>query len=122
MANKIVKDSQLPIFVKQIAVPQGTAIGTLVRTGAKAGLTGDTPRLAADDGLYYTTVDTAALIRVDAVAIAFLDGAPVYLTSALAIAAASATGSALIGYADRAKGSASGPLHIQLDPSAKLTA
>lgn len=116
MANKIVKDSLLSIFVKEVSVPQGTAINTLVTQGAKTGLVGDTPRLG-EDGNWWTTVDTAALVRIDAVALAFTNGQAVYLTPGGAVSA-TATSNTLIGYADRAKGAASGPLQLQLIPRA----
>jgi hypothetical protein len=121
MANKIVKDSGLPIFVKEIAVPEGTLANALVKQGTVAGLANDAARLA-DDGLYYVNVDTAALIRVDSVAIAFTKGDPVWLTSANAIAAATASGSRIIGYADRTKSAPSAALWVQLVPSAQPAA
>lgn len=114
MANKIVKDSQLSIFVKEVQVPQNTAINDLVSVGAVAGLAGDTAR-QGEDGNYYTTVDTAALIRVSGVAIAFTDKAPVYVTPGGAISGSS-SGNTAIGYADRPKGAASGDLWVQLVP------
>lgn len=120
MANKIVKDSGLAIFVKEVAVSESTAIGTLVREGAKVGLTGDTP-YKGEDGDFYVTIDTAALIRLDSVAIAFTDGAPVYMTPGGA-ASGTATSNFLIGYADRAKGAASGKLFVQLVPRAVIAA
>lgn len=120
MANKIVKDSGLPIFVKQITVPQATVANQLVSLGAVAGLANDAARLG-DDSLYYVNVDTAALIRVDAVAVAFTDKQPVWLTSGGAIANATASGSRIIGYADRPKNGTSAPLWVQLVPSAALT-
>lgn len=116
MANKIVKDSELSIFVKEIQVPQGTLPNALVSAGAVRGLSGDVTR-KGEDGNYYTTVDTAALIRVSSVAIAFADKAPVYLTSGNAISATSSS-NALIGYADRPKGAPSGDLWVQLVPAA----
>lgn len=121
MANKIVKDSGLPIFVKEIDVPQATLANALVSKGVIAGLANDAPHLG-EDGLYYVNVDTAALIRVDSVAIAFTKGAPVWLTSGNAIAASTASGSRIIGYADRAKSAPSASLWVQLVPSAQLTA
>lgn len=119
MANKIVKDSGLPIFVKEITVPSNTLPNALVRLGSVAGLAGDYPR-TGEDTLSYVSVDTAALIRIDAIALAFTDKAPVYMTSGGAIANATATGSFIIGYADRAKGAPSGPLFVQLDPGVKI--
>lgn len=122
MANKIIRDSGLPIFVKEVQVASGAvAINTPVREGCIFGLVGDTPR-QGEDTLWYANVDTAAEIRIDAVAIAFVRGAPVYWTSGNAVAAASATGSILIGYAVRTKGAAAGPLRVQLDPSPKIAA
>lgn len=121
MANNIVKDSLLPIFVKQVQVPQGTAIGTLITTAGagKIGVSGDTPR-KGEDGNYYTTVDTAALVQFSAVSGTWTDGAPVYVTPGGAISATSNTGAnTLIGYADRPKSaSAAGLLYVQLVPRA----
>ena len=121
MANKIVKDSGLPIFVKTIAVPEATLVNALVNEGSKIGLANDAPRKGGD-GLFYVQVDTAALIRVSGVAIAFTNGAPVWMTSGNAIAAATASGSRLIGYADRPKGAPSGDLWVQLVPTATAAA
>lgn len=117
MANKIVKDSGLAIFVKEVAVPEGTAINTLVRVGAVAGLVGDTPR-EGEDGNFYTTIDTAALIRVDAAA-AFTDKQTVYFNGTTVVT--TATGNVAIGYADRAKSSGAGDLWVQLVPFADTT-
>lgn len=116
MANKIVKDSALPIFVKHVEVPENTPINTLVVQGAKHGLVGDTPR-KGEDGKFYCSVDTAALVRIDGVALAFTNGAPVYATPTAQVSA-TATGNSLIGYADRPKGATSGPLQLQLVPTA----
>lgn len=116
MANKIVKDSQLPIFVKEVTVPEATKINDLVVVGAVAGLCGNTPR-KGENGDFKVTVDTAALIRVSGVAIAFTDKAPVYVTPGGAVSG-TATSNSLIGYADRPKGAASGDLWIQLVPRA----
>lgn len=116
MANKIVKDSLLAIFVKEIQVANTVQPNDLVAVGAVVGLAGDTPR-KGEDGNYYTTVDTAALVRIDNVAIAFTDKAPVYITPGGAISG-TATSNTLIGYADRPKSSASGPLQLQLIPKA----
>lgn len=121
MANRIVKDSGLPIFVKEIAVASTVVANQLIGLGSVVGLANDAARLA-EDGNYYVNVDTAALVRIDAVAVAFTKGAPVYATSAFAIAASSASGSRLIGYADRAKSGSSGPLWLQLVPSASPAA
>lgn len=117
MANKIVKDSGLAIFVKHVQVANGdVAINTLVREGAKHGLVGDKPRKGEDDN-WYASVDTAALVRVSGVAIAFANGDPVYMTPGGAISA-TATSNFLIGYADRPKGAPSGDLWVQLVPTA----
>lgn len=118
MANHIIKDSQwASIAVKEIQVANGTvAIGTFVQTGAKHGLTGDTPRLG-DDGNYYTTVDCEALIRIDGDTNIWLDGASVYWTGTAFTATVSTN--KLIGFVDRAKPSATaGPLQVQLVMSA----
>lgn len=113
MAQKIVKDSGLSIFVKEVAVPAGTHTNDFVNVGGKRGLAGFEPR-TGQDGLFYVTVDTAALVRFDGVAIAFADGAPVYWTGTAITGTASTN--TLIGYADRVKGAAAGPLHVQLVP------
>lgn len=115
MANRIVKDSGLAIFVKEIAVPQATAINALVRSGAKVGLCGDTPR-KGEDGNYYTTVDTAALVRLASIANAFTDGQTVYMNTSTGAVTNTATTSIAIGYADRPKGGSSGDLWVQLVP------
>lgn len=116
MANMIVKDSGLAIFVKETQVPANTKVNTLVLVGGKRGLAGF-DALLGEDGKWYTTVDTAAHIKVEGVAVAFTDGAPVYATPAGAITA-TASGNTLIGYADREKSAAAGPLHLQLVPGA----
>ena len=116
MASRIVKDSRLPIFVKQVQVAPTAKVNDLVAVGAVRGLVGHTPQ-PGGDGNFYATVDTAAHIRVEGVAIAFTDKAPVYLTPGGAISG-SASGNAVLGYAERPKGAASGDLHIQLVPSA----
>ena len=126
MANKIVKDSHLPIFVKEVQVaaagtdPTGNTfpkVNDLTKVGAVAGLVGQTPR-KGEDGAFYATVDTAALIRVSGVSGTFTDKAPVYLTGAGAISG-TATNNTCIGYADRAKtASAAGDLWVQLVPNA----
>lgn len=130
MSNKIVKDSNLPIFVKDVQVaPTGTdssAANTsfpksndLVQVGAIAGLIGQRPR-KGEDGAFYATVDTAALVRISGVAGTFTDKQPVYLTAAdKSLSGASGTGKACIGYADRPKtNSATGDLWVQLVPNA----
>lgn len=117
MASRIVKDSRLPIFVKEIPVANTVKSNDFVAQGAVRGLAGFDAKGPAQDGLYYVTVDTAALIRVEGVAIAFTDKAPVYVTPGGAITA-TASGNALLGYADRPKQAAAGNLFIQLVPSA----
>jgi hypothetical protein len=130
MANKIVKDSALPIFVKDVQVAaSGTDSSSanasfpkandLVQVGAVAGLIGQRPR-KGEDGAFYSTVDTAALVRISGVSGTFTDKQPVYLNgSTKAIAGAAGSGLACIGYADRPKtNSASGDLWVQLVPSA----
>ncbi len=116
MASRIVKDSHLPIFVKEIPVANTVKSNDFVAQGAVRGLAGFDAK-PGQDGLFYVTVDTAALIRVEGVAVAFTDKAPVYVTPGGAITA-TASGNALIGYADRPKAAASGNLFIQLVPSA----
>jgi hypothetical protein len=126
MANKIVKESGLPIFVKQVKVADaGTADANvpksndLVIVGAVAGLVGQTPK-QGEDGAFYATVDTAAHVRVSGVTGVFTDKQPVYLkASDKTLAGAAGTGLACIGYADRPKpNTAAGDLHVQLIPSA----
>lgn len=116
MANKIVKDSHLSIFVKEVPVPEGTKSNDFVNVGGKRGLAGFDAK-QGENNSWYTTVDTAAQIRFEGVAIAFADGAPVYITPGGA-PTATASGNTLIGYADRAKGAAAGNLHVQLVPGA----
>lgn len=124
MANKIVKDSGLAIFVKEVQVAAANAdttatsfpkINDIVSIGAIVGLIGDTPR-KGQDGAYYTTVDTAALVRVSGVSGTFTDKAPVYLTSGGAVSG-TATNNIAVGYADRPKtAGAAGDLWVQLVP------
>ena len=121
MANKIVRDSHLPIFVKSVDVPEATLVNALIGKGSIVGLANDKPR-KGEDGLFYVMLDTAAEIRVDAVTGVWAIGAPVYMTSGFAPATGSASGSRLIGYATRAKTNASAPLWIQLVPSAAVAA
>lgn len=119
MANKVVKDSGLSIFVKEIAVPEATEINALVRVGAKAGLAGNKP-YEGEDGNFYVTVDTAALVRVTS-AVAFTDGQTAYMTSTGTVVT-TATGNVAIGYADRAKVTGAGDLWLQLVPLSNTTA
>lgn len=126
MASKVVKVSGLSIFVKDVQVlAAGGDIATLpkvndlVQVGAVAGLVGQTPR-KGEDGAYYATVDTAALIRVSGVSGAFTDKQPVYLTASdKSLGTASGTGKSCIGYADRPKtATAAGDVWVQLVPAA----
>lgn len=122
MANKIVKDSGLAIFVKEVQVAAaGTAATDVPKindlftgAGAKVGIIGDTPR-KGEDGAFYATVDTAALVRIDGVTVALTDGQAVFITPGKAIST-TASGNTLVGYADRPKTSASGPAFVQLVP------
>ena len=124
MANKVIKDSLLAIFVKQVQVAApGTAeasvpkVNDLIVAGTKIGLIGDTPRLG-EDTAWYSTVDTAATILLENVSGTYADGSPVYRTSGGAITG-TASGNTLIGYADRPKtASAAGLLWVQLVPRA----
>lgn len=121
MAHKIVNDSNwASIWVKEVnlgtdanALP---AVNSLhIGSGAKIGLIGDTPRLG-EDGSYYSTVDTAALVRFEGVSGAFTDGAAVYATPTGTITG-TATGNTRIGYANRAKtATGAGDLYVQLTP------
>jgi len=114
MANKIVKDSGLNIFVKQVEVPESAKTGTLVVVGAIRGLTGYDP-VKGMDGKFYCTVDTAAYFRQDNVAEAFTVGQTVYAKTDGTLTA-TATGNTAIGYTDRAKSAAAGKLFVQLTP------
>lgn len=114
MAQFIVKDSRLPIFVKQVPVASGTVAGTFVIQGNKFGLAGFNAKPSQDGTTFYVTVDTAAHIRFTGIAIAFTDGQTVYWNAG----AVSATTGTKIGYAERAKGAAAGDLHVQLVPVA----
>lgn len=130
MANKIVKESGLPIFVKDVQV---AASGTdssaanasfpksndLVVVGAVAGLVGQRPR-QGEDGAFYATVDTAALARIGGVSGTFTDKQPVYVTTAdKTVTGASGAGKVCVGYADRPKtASAAGDLWVQFVPNA----
>lgn len=119
MAQHIVKDSHLPIFVQEVDVPQATKGDDWVEKGAIRGLAGYTPQNAAEDGKYYTTVDTAAEVRFDAVAGAFAIGDSVYRkTDGSAFVKAATAGHTLIGTATRPKAAAAGKLFVQLIPQA----
>lgn len=126
MANKVVKESGLPIFVKDVQVlATGGDVTTLAKpndlviVGAVAGLVGQTPR-KGEDGAYYATVDTAALVRISGVAVVLTDKQPVYLkASDKSIGTATGAGISCIGYADRPKPSATaGDAWVQLIPAA----
>lgn len=126
MANKIVKESGLAIFVKDVQVAaSGTALANVPQSndviivGAVAGLVGQRPK-QGEDGAFYATVDTAALVRISGVAVIFTDKQPVYLkASDKSIANAAGSGLTCIGYADRPKPSATaGDLWVQLVPAA----
>lgn len=128
MANKVVKESGLAIFVKDVQVAPSTKATTdadfpksndLIAVGAVAGLVGQRPR-KGEDGAFYATVDTAALVRVSGVSGKYDDKAPVYFkASDKSLASAAGTGLSLIGYADRAKTTtAAGDLWVQLVPRA----
>lgn len=128
MANKVVKESGLAIFVKDIQVAASGAdpkavdfpkSNDLVAVGAVAGLVGQRPR-QGEDGTWHATVDTAALVRVSGVSGKYDDKAPVYFkASDKSVASSSGAGLSLIGYADRAKtDTAAGDLWVQLVPRA----
>lgn len=124
MANKVVIDSKMPIGAKSVQVAAANAdptalpkINDFIKVGGKAGLIGNTPR-QGEDGAWYATVDTFAVIRLDGITGAFADGAPVYVTTGGAITSV-ATSNFCIGYADGAKtSSGAGILRVQLIPSA----
>lgn len=118
MAQKIVKDSHLAIFVQEVEVASTIKGNDWVEVGAIRGLAGYDPRLA-EDGKYYTTVDTSAEVRFDAVSGAFTQGQNVYRTTADgSFSTSSGSGKVLIGFATRAKAAASGKLFVQLIPQA----
>ena len=118
MAQKIVKDSHLAIFVQEVEATSTTKGDDWVEKGAIRGLAGYDARLG-EDGSYYTTVDTAAEIRFDAVSGAFTQGQAVYRTTADgSFSTSSGAGKVLIGFATRAKAAASGKLFVQLVPQA----
>lgn len=117
MAMKIVSDSRVPAFVAD-SVPVASTVkgGDFVNVGAIRGLAGF-DATQGDDGLYYTNVDTAALIRVDAVAGAFAVGDSAYRkTTDGTWAKASGADLVLVGRVARAKGAAAGPLFVRLIP------
>jgi hypothetical protein len=123
MATRIVKDSLDGMAIQQVLVgdssksfAQMAALeDTLVIVGAKHGLVGDLPR-QGEDGNWYATVDSRALVRLPSVAGAWTDGSPVYgKASDGSVAAAAGTGLSLIGYVDRPKtATAAGDLWVQL--------
>lgn len=118
MAQKIVKDSHLAIFVQEVSVPSGTKGDAFVSVGAIRGLAGY-DAVTAEDGKHYTTVDTAAEIRIDDVAGAFAIGDSVYRkTDGTAFVKAATADHVLIGTATRAKAAAAGKLFVQLIPQA----
>lgn len=123
MAVNIVKDSGNGLLVKKAKllasggdVSTLPAIGAIVVDGAVVGVLGDTP-YKGEDGAYYGSVDTGACIRINAITGAYTANAPVYLTPGKA-PSTSASGNTLIGFAERDKGAASGPLFVQLVPKA----
>lgn len=118
MAQSIVKDSHLPIFVQEVDVASTVKGNDWVEKGAVRGLAGYDATIG-EDGNYYVTVDTAAEIRFDAAAGAFDIGTPVYRKTADGtFASASGAGLVLIGYATRKKAAAAGKLFVQLVPQA----
>lgn len=118
MAQHIVKDSHLAIFVQEVDVASTVKGDDWVEKGAIRGLAGYDGRLA-EDGKYYTTVDTAAEVRFDAVSGAFAIGDSVYRkTDGSAFVKAATADHTLIGVATRAKLAASGKLFVQLIPQA----
>ncbi|ACY35910.1 hypothetical protein CMP1-14 [Clavibacter phage CMP1] len=114
MAMKTVKDSNLPIFVKQVEVPAGTKTGAFVVVGSIRGLAIQDARVG-ENGKSYVTVDTAAYIRIDGVAEAFAVGAPVYVKTDGSFTG-TATGNTAVGYTDREKPAVAGKLFVQLTP------
>lgn len=124
MANKVVKESGLAIFVKDVLVAAaGTAEADIPQSndfivvGNIAGLVGQRPK-QGEDGAFYATVDTAALVRVSGVTGAFADKATVYRKTADGTyGTASGAGVVAVGYTDRPKtATAAGELWIQLVP------
>jgi predicted RecA/RadA family phage recombinase len=94
-------------------VASTTVGGTFIQAGGIRGVAINAARLG-EDGLYYSTIDTTAVIVVPAIAIAFTAGAPVYVTPDGLTFNATPTSNTLIGVAWRAKGAPSGPLYIKL--------
>lgn len=118
MAQQIVRDSELKIFVKECLVSNTNVVNDFVTNGAIRGLVGYTPR-AGQDGNYWTTVDTAAEIRIAGDTNAWTNGQQVFWnTTTKAIATAAGTGIVSIGYATRAKTTTAGNLFVQLVPQA----
>lgn len=123
MATRIVKDSLDGMAIQTVLVGDSSKtydqmaalVDTLVIVGNKHGLVGDVPR-QGEDGNWYATVDSRALVRLPAVAGAWVDGASVYgKASDGSVQAAAGTGISLIGYVDKAKTStAAGDLWVQL--------
>lgn len=96
-------------------VPASTAADTFIIEGDKRGLTLNTAYVG-EDGNSYAVVGTADVIRVDANAEAYTDGQKVYVESNGTFTG-TATGNTIVGYAHRAKPSATaGPLFVQLVP------
>jgi len=118
MAQQIVRDSQIPVFVKECSVLNTNVVNDFVVNGAIRGLVGFTPRVG-QDGNYWTTVDTAAEIRFAGDTNVWTNGQQVFWnTSTKAIATAAGAGIVSIGYATRAKGATAGNLFVQLVPQA----
>ena len=120
MAQRIVRDSHLAIFVETVPVAEGTKGDDFVHVGAVRGLAGY-DAVAGEDGNFYTNVDTAAEIRVSGVSGEFTVGQSVYVDSDGKFTSAATDGddpNALVGRAVGAKAAAAGDLHIQLIPQA----
>lgn len=107
---------QGPAYTRQATVvPANTAADTFIIEGEKRGLTLNSAYVG-DNGLSYAVVGTADVIRVENVAEAFTDGERVYVEAG-GVFTATATGNTAVGYAFRAKPSATaGDLFVQLVP------
>lgn len=117
MATLVVTPSKIALLQKQVPCAETTKSNDFVVSGAKRGYASIDAR-KGDNGLFYTVVDTGALIRLKGVTAAFTDGQTVYITPGGAFTTAS-SGNAAIGFADRAKPSAAaGDLWVQLVPTA----
>ncbi len=123
MAQNIIHDSSwASIWVKEYNAGSDSgalpAVGDIVSVGAIVGVVLDTPRLGAD-GNYWTTLDTAATVRVTGISGTGTAGATVYLTGANAVTLTASTNKP-IGYLHQAKAATGDDLFVQLVPGSAL--